>query len=250
MDILQLNEMTKQFIGQSIERIKQLIEQTIERIKQFIEQTGERIKQFIEQRGIYIFFISIILATQIRWVKRYNRFEGIEMRLILGFLVGLILSLVIIKLIEKICRKFNKDYETFLTKLSIALSPGILFIFGATNKTFRVAGVISCAIFASYIWNKPFRDFINSLIYVEKFNGILIIEGDKAIIDMRGVYEKANPKAMHAFLTDMIINFYECSEMKINEIKIDFSNLEERSEDELKSIIEPIGRYFNLKIVY
>lgn len=232
------------------EGIKQFFEQAKEWIKQFHEQTGKRIKQFIEQTGVYIFFISIILAIQIRWVKRYNRFEGIEIRIILGFLAGLILSLVVIKLIEKICRKFNKDFYPFLSQLSIALSPGILFIFGATNKTFRIAGVISCVLVASYIWIKPFRDFINSLVYVEKFKGILIIEGDKAIIDMRGIYEKANPKAMHAFLTDMTINFYECSEMKINEIKIDFSNLEERSEDELKSIIEPIGRYFNLRVVF
>ncbi|MDP2682216.1 MAG: hypothetical protein Q8P28_05330 [Deltaproteobacteria bacterium] len=237
-------------MAQIREGIKQFFEQAKEWIKQFSEQAGKSIKQFIEQTGVYIFFISIILATQIRWVKRYNRFEGIEIRIILGFLAGLILSLVVIKLIEKICRKFNKDYETFLSQLSIALSPGILFIFGATNKTFRIAGIISCVLVASYMWIKPFRDFIDSLIYIEKFKGILTVKGDKAIIDLCGIYEKANPKAMHAFLTDMLINFYECSEMNINEIKIDFSNLEERSEDELKSIIEPIGRYFNLRIVY
>ncbi|MDP3981374.1 MAG: hypothetical protein Q8Q33_08190, partial [Chlamydiota bacterium] len=226
-------------MAQIKEGIKQFFEQAKEWIKQFPEQTGKRIKQFIEQTGIYIFFISIILATQIRWVKKSNKYDEIEIRLLLGFLAGIILSFIIIKLVEKIAHKYHRDYESFLINLSIALSPGILFIFGATNKTFRIVGIIFCAIFASYIWIKPFRDFINSLIYVEKFKGILTLKGDKAVIDMMGVYEKANPKAMHAFLTDMIINFYECSEMNINEIKIDFSNLEERSEDELKSIIEP-----------
>jgi len=221
-----------------------------EEIKQFFEQTKKLIKQFIEQTGIYIFFISIILATQIDWVKRYNRFDEIGIRLFLGFLVGLILSIAIIKLIEKICHKFNKDYETFLTKLSIALSPGILFLGGATNKTFRAAGIVSCVVLALYIWVKPFKDFINFLVYIEKFKGVLTIKDNKAMIDMRGVYERANPKAMHVFLTDLIISLYECSEMKIDEIKINFSNLEERSEEELKSIIEPIGRYFNLKIVF
>lgn len=232
------------------ERMKQFSEQAKEGIKQFIEQTGERIKQFVEQTGIYIFFISIMIATQIRLVKKHNRINELEIRLILGFLAGLILSFLIIKLIEKIARKYHRDYESFLINLSIALSPGILFIFGATNKNFRIAGVVLCVLFAAYIWIKPFRDFINSLIYVEKFKGILIIEGDKAIIDMRGVYKKADPKAMHAFLTDLTINLYECSEMKIDEIKIDFSKLEERDEQELKSIIESIGRYFNLRIVY
>lgn len=234
-------------IVQFKERIKQK-----ERVKQFIEQGGKRIKQFIEQTGIYIFFISIMLATQIRWVKKYHNehINEIGLRLFLGFLGGMLLSFGIIELIKKICRKFNKDHETFLANLSIALSPGMLFIIGATDKTFRAAGIILCVLFASYVWVKPFRDFIKSLVYIEKFKGIFTVEGNKATVDMRGVYEKANPKAMHIFLTDLIINLYECSEIKIDEVKIKFSNLEGRDEEELKSIIEPIGRYFNLKVVF
>lgn len=219
-------------------------------IKQFFEQTGKWIKQFFELTGIYIFFISLILATQIRWMKKSNKYDEIEIRLLLGFLAGIILSFIIIKLVEKVAHKYHKDHESFLINLSIALSPGILFVFGATNKTFRIAGVIACVLVASYIWIKPFKDFINSLIYIEKFKGILTVEGDKAVIEMKGVYGKANPQAMQAFISGLMINFFECSEMKMEEIKIDFSRLEERDETEIKPIIESIGRYFNLRIVY
>lgn len=232
------------------ERMKQFFEQAKEGIKQFPKQTGKRIKQFVEQTGIYIFFISILLATQIRLVKRHNVYNELEIRLILGFLAGTILSFIIIKLVEKIARKYHRDYESFLINLSIVLSPGILFILGSTNKDFRAAGVILCVLFASYIWIKPFREFIKSLVYIEKFKGILTVEGDKAVIEMKGVYEKADPKAMQSFVNELIISFYECSEQKIEDIKIDFSNLKERAESELKPIIESVARYFNLKIVY
>lgn len=233
-------------IGKIQNKYLDVWEYVLSHMKQFLFH----IKQFVEQTGIYMFFTSIIFATQIRLVKRHNRYDEIEIRLFLGFLAGVILSLVIIKIIEKICQKYNKDHKTLLTNLSIALSPGILFIFGSTNKDFRVAGVILCVLFAAYIWIKPFKDFINSLIYVEKFKGILIIQDGRAVIDVKGTYERANPKAMQSFVNELIISFYECSEQKIEDIKIDFSNLKERAENELKPVIESVARYFNLKIVY
>ena len=73
---------------------------------------------------------------------------------------------------------------------------------------------------------------------------------DKALeVMLEGTYEKANPDAMQSFLIDTVINFYECLELKVKEVKIDFSNLREKDENELKPIIESIARYFNLRIV-
>ncbi|MEK6682349.1 MAG: hypothetical protein AABY79_10335, partial [Nitrospirota bacterium] len=97
---------------------------------------------------------------------------------------------------------------------------------------------------------KPFKNFIDSVIYIEKFKGELIIQDGRAVIDVKGTYERANPKAMQSFVNELIISFYECSEQKIEDIKIDFSNLKERAENELKPVIESVARYFNLKIVY
>ena len=234
-------------------KVRQFLEQKrglIDRMDNSLRAVMVWVKQFLEQTGIYIFFISLILATQIRWLKKHNNYDEIEIRLSLGFLAGIFLSLGVIKLIKEISSRFNKDHVSFLANLSIALSPGILFILGSTNKGFRVAAIILCVLFASYIWIKPFRDFVNSIIYIEKFKGVLIIQDGSAVIDMKGTYERANPKAMQFFLNDLIINFYECSEQKIEEIKIDFSNLKEKAEYELKPVIESIARYFNLRIVY
>lgn len=208
-----------------------------------------KIRQVLEQAGIYIFLISLLLFTQLNWMKHRNRYTEIELRLFLAFVAGVILSFIIIKLVERLIAKTGNKYETLLKDISLALSPGIFFIFASINKGFLLAPIL-CIPIALYIFVKPFRNFIDSVIYIEKFKGILIIQDGRAVIDMKGTYERANPKAMQSFVNELIISFYECSEQKIEDIKIDFSNLKERAESELKPIIESVARYFNLKIVY
>ena len=209
-----------------------------------------QIKQFIERAGIYIFFISLMLSYQISWMKRHHDgYKSMEIRLLLSFFVGMLLTFGIIKLIKKITGKINEEQETFLNNLSIALSPGIFLIFSSTNKIFFIVTAVLCILTALYIWVAPFRDFIKSIIYVDKFKNILTIKGNNAVIKLEGTYEKANPDAMQSFLIDTVINFYECLELKVKEVKIDFSNLREKDENELKPIIESIARYFNLRIV-
>ncbi len=208
------------------------------------------IKQFAEKTGIYIFFISLLINTQLKWVKRHNGFGEIEIRLLLGFLVGLLLAFGIIKLIQKIAEKTNKNYEVFINNLSVALSPGIFFILASYNKTFLKIGIVLCIFTALYIWVKPFRKFIVLFFPVlgEKFRNILIIENNKALINVEGTYEKANPEMLQSFLIDLVMNFNECSKLGIDEIHIDFSGLKGDAETELKSIIDSVALHFNLRV--
>ncbi|MFZ3091844.1 MAG: hypothetical protein WA240_14650 [Nitrospirota bacterium] len=257
-------DQTKQFIERIIEKGIAVWKLASSQIKQFIERTRKKwsetwrfvfpqIRQFIERTGIYIFFISLMLFTQVDWIRKHiHRYAelNIEARLLAGFLVGALLSFGIIRLVKKIAVKTNKEPEAILSSLSIALSPGIFFVFASKDKTFLIIGVALCILIGLYIWVKPFRNFVNSIIYVSKFKNILTIEDNRAVIDMQGIYEKANPEAMQSFLIDLVINFYECSEMKVNEVKIDFTSLVGNDENELKPIIESIARYFNLRIIY
>ncbi len=208
------------------------------------------IKQFAEETGIYIFFISLLLYTQFKWMKRHNGFEEIEIRLLLGFFAGMLLAFGIIKLIQKIADKTNKNYEAFLNNLSVALSPGIFFIIASYNKIFQYAGIVFCIFTALYMWVKPVRNFIKHMIYIEKFKNILIVENNKALINVEGTYEKANPEILQSFLIDLTINFNECCDMGIDEININFSNLKEGGKEELNPIIESVAQYFNLRTVY
>ena len=256
-DMNQTNQFTERAIEKGIEgwrlvssQAKQLIELTR---KKGSEMFGLKTRQFIERTGIYIFFTSLMLFTQVNWIKKHIHSYAelnIEARLLAGFVIGMLLSLGVIRLIKKIAVKTNKEPEAILNNLSIVLSPGIFFIFASKNKSFLIIGAALCVLIGLYIWVKPFRNFINSILYVDKFKNILLIKDDKAVIDMRGVYEKANPEAMQSFLIDLVINFHECAEMKINEVKINFADLLGKDEGELKPIIESVARYFNIRMLY
>lgn len=208
-----------------------------------------QIKQFFERTGIYIFFISLFLFTQFNWMKQRNRYSEVELRLSLAFLAGVVLSFVIIKLIKKFIKESGKKHETLLEDVSLALSPGIFFIFAAINKGFLFGAILGIPI-ASYILIKPFNDLVNSITYIDNFKGVLMIQNGMAVIDMKGTYERANPQAIQSFLIDLIINLQECSELEICEARFDFSNLKGKGEEELKPIIESVARYFNIKISY
>jgi len=206
------------------------------------------VRQFIEQTGIYIFFVSLMLYTQISWVKRYNKYDQLEARLLAVFILGILISFGIIELIKKMAVKADKEHEALLRNISIALSPGILFIVASKNKSFLIIGIALCALTTLYIWVKPFRDFVKSIIYIDKFKNTLIIKDNNAVIEISGIYEKANLNTMQSFLIDLAKNLHECAEMKIADVKIDFLGTKEIDERELKSIIEPVARHFNLQI--
>ena len=206
------------------------------------------IRQFIEQTGIYLFFISLMLYTQISWVKRHNKYDQLEARLLAVFILGILISFGIIELIKKMAGKVSKDHEAFLRNISIALSPGILFVVASKNKSFLIIGIALCALMSLYLWVKPFRDFVKSIIYIDKFKNTLIIKDNNAVIEISGIYEKANLQTIQSFLIDLAKNLHECAEMKIANVKIDFLDMKEIDGRELKSIIEPVARHFNLQI--
>lgn len=208
------------------------------------------VRQFIEQTGIYIFFVSLMLYTQISWVKRYNKYDQLEARLLAVFILGILISFGIVELIKKMAVKADKGHEAFLRNISIALSPGILFIFASKNKSFLIIGIALCVLMSLYIWVKPFRDFMKSIVYIDKFKNTLIIKDNNAVIEISGIYEKANLQTMQSFLIDLAKNLHECAEMKIEDVKVDFSYIKENGESELKSIIESVARHFNLQIRY
>lgn len=231
--------------------------------KQFAEETIEKgkkagrfilsLKEFIERTGIYIFFISLILFTQISWIRRHIHRHtelNMEARILAGVFIGALLSLGVIWLIKKIAAKINKEPEALLNNLSIALAPGIFFLFASKNKNFLIIGAILCVLAALYIWVKSFREFLNSILHIDKFRSELIVKDNNAVIKISGVYEKADLQTMQSFLIDLALNLNECSEMKRDEVKVDIPDMDGKDENELKAIIEPIAGYFNLRIIY
>ena len=207
------------------------------------------IKHLAEKFGIYLFFISFFIFIQLRWMKRHNNYALIEFRLLGAFFAGALISYGLVWLISRI-RKDKDAKDRLLKEVSVALSPGILFVFASLSKISLIIGLALCILIGFYIWYSPFRAYVKRIMDMNKFENTLIVNNRDAVIKVSGVYERQNPELLHAFLSELINNFSRCNEQDIKEVKIDFSDLKIRDTSELKLIVESISMYFNLKVIY
>ncbi len=86
-----------------------------------------RIAMNIERRiGIYLFFVSVCLATQINWVIRHEQYDSLLTRSSLAIAVGVALTRLAVYLVEAAA---GDDADITVRKLSLILTPGLLFLF-------------------------------------------------------------------------------------------------------------------------
>ncbi len=76
--------------------------------------------------GIYIFFISLFLSSQLNWIVRHDTFYKFPLREGLAVLAGFLFSYLTIKSIRRFS-PFNE--KNILKNISLALTPGLLFLF-------------------------------------------------------------------------------------------------------------------------
>jgi hypothetical protein len=204
------------------------------------------IKQVIEQSGLYIFFVSAILLTQIHVVKKYAYYNEIEVRIVLAVVAGILVAYGASFLIKQIFSIINKDSKAFLAELSSVMSPGILFVFASANKSYFFIGVGFCILSALIVWVSSVRSFVCSIVYEDKFKTDLVVKDQNALIKITGTYEKADLMTVQSFLIDLALNFHECAQMGIFEVKLDVAELKGDDAKGIPAMIEPIAAYFNI----
>jgi len=199
------------------------------------------IKGKLEKIGIYLFFTSLAMFTQINWARSKNSYEDLELRLFLATVLALGLSALVLEILRRIISKNNNhDTEDILAKISFSLSPGFLFLFASKNIAFLYLGIGFCVFTILNKFLRPPKRFINTL----------EINGDVAEIKVEGIYEEKNSSVLKTFLNDFVLNLSECIEVNATKIKVDFSMLEKSDGKELKGMMDEVANYFNLELSY
>ena len=199
------------------------------------------IKEKLEKVGLYVFFMSLGMFTQISWMKSKDSYDDVEIRLFLAIVLGFTLSALVFGALERaLSKKTRSEIEDIMAKISLSLSPGLLFLFAPKNLVFMYLGVGFCVLMI-------LNNFLRSPKY---FINILEINGDVAEIKVEGIYEEKNNSVLKMFLNDFILNLSECIEANATKIKVDFSNLEKSDGKELKGMMNEVAKYFNLELSY
>ena len=127
--------------------------------KRFSNRIYLQIFSFLRQSGFYLFVISLIFFTQINWAKTSHKgFFDIELRLFLGFILGVTLTYGMIQVVKKVVLKNRQEV---LDQISVALSPGTLFIFSSKYIVFLYLTPLLCllAFFILYLKDRFFAFF-------------------------------------------------------------------------------------------
>lgn len=199
------------------------------------------IKEKLEKIGIYLFFTSLAMFTQINWARSKNSYEDLELRLFLATVLALGLSALVLEILRRIISKnSNYDTENILAKISFSLSPGFLFLFASKNIVFLYLGIGFCVFTILNKFLRPPKRFINTL----------EIKDNVAEIKVEGTYVQKNSSALKAFVGDFILNLNECIETNVVRVKVDFSMLKESDGAGLKPMLDEIAKYFNLELSY
>jgi len=213
----------------------------------------EQGKRVIGRAGVYMFFVSLILSTQINWVVEHKHFDSlrVEERLLFGFLAGTLLAAAIIALARNRAARAGKDPDALARELSHALSPGILFFFAAKSPAFLALGGGLCALVALYTWSRPFRSFVDSVVFDDAFRNTMTIKDAAAAIELSGTYDTSDMRTMQTmrcFLRDLVDNFHTCRQLEIEQVKVDISRLAGNGGKELVPVIEAIAGCFALRV--
>jgi len=209
-------------------------------------------KQIAEKIGIYAFITALLLYTQINWMKQHNEYREMEIRLVIGFIVGILLSFATVKVMKVVFASRTKDVQAILNNVSLVLFPCIIIIPVSVKQGYIGGSIILlfCILISLYISVEQFRSIVNRTIFKDNIEISLIIEDNQAILDIGGTHEKTDNEAKWAFVKDLVKNYKICSELNIQVIKIRISKIQNADENTMKQIITALGQYFNLRIVY
>ena len=94
----------------------------------------------LENHGFLIFFISILIVTQLRWAETYN-YNDIALRLSAAVLVGAMLNWVLKKWLDSLTEQIKTEkWQRRINDISFTLSFSFLWV--AFHENGQLGGVI------------------------------------------------------------------------------------------------------------
>lgn len=111
-----------------------------------------------EERGPLLFLVSLFSYSQLAWARTHGYYGDLGIRLLMAFLAGALLA----RGLRSLLRATSPDHSSCAAawrKLSLSLSPGILFIFASAEISFLALTPILCmaAAFAADLLTRPRR---------------------------------------------------------------------------------------------
>ena len=176
--------------------------------------------QNLERHGFLIFFISIVMITQLRWAE-INDYNDIAQRLSAAILVGAMLNWGLKKWLESNAEQINTEkWQKRINDISFTLSFSFLWV--AFHKNEQLGGGI-VLLFIIYLIksNDKARSWISSFLKTKNFEVELDETKEFPVVLVKGKHDPDNLVAFQYLCIDLSEIFFEIKAKKFTEVQLD-----------------------------
>ena len=174
----------------------------------------------LERHGLLIFFISILMVTQLRWAERIN-YDDIAQRLSAAMLVGTLLNWGLGKWLTSFeGQTENEKWQRRIKDISFTLSFSFLWV--AFHQNGQLGGVI-VFLFLIYLVksNDKAITWLTRFLNSKNFEVELDETKEHPMVLIKGKHDPDNLVAFQYLCVDLSEIFFEMKKKNMNEVQLD-----------------------------
>jgi len=179
------------------------------------------VTQNLEHHGFLIFFISILMVTQLRWAETYN-YNDIAQRLAAAILVGATLNWGLKKWFDSLAEQINKTEKWQIRINNISFTLSFSFLLVAFHENGQL-GIVIIMLFVIYLLksNEKALSRISSFLKSKNFEVELDETKEPPIVKVKGKHDPDNLVAFQNLCVDLSEIFFEIRPKKFKEVQLD-----------------------------
>ena len=174
----------------------------------------------LERHGLLIFFISILMVTQLRWAERIN-YDDIAQRLSTAILVGTLLNWGLGKSLTSFeGQTENEKWQRRIKDISFTLSFSFLLV--AFHQNGQLGGVI-VFLFLIYLVksNENTRTWLKRFLNSKNFEVELDEKKEMPVLNIKGKHDPDNLVSFQYLCVNVSEVFFELKDKKNKEVQLD-----------------------------
>ena len=174
----------------------------------------------LERHGLLIFFISILMVTQLRWAEIYN-YNNIAQRLSAAVLIGALLNWGLGKWLTSFeGQTENEKWQRRIKDISFTLSFSFLWV--AFHQDGQLGGGI-VFLFLIYLVKSDDKaiTWLTRFLNSKKFEVELDETKEHPMVLIKGKHDPDNLVAFQYLCVDLSEIFFEMKKKKMNEVQLD-----------------------------
>ena len=174
----------------------------------------------LERHGLLIFFISILMVTQLRWAERIN-YDDIAQRLSAAMLVGTLLNWGLGKWLTSFeGQTENEKWQRRIKDISFTLSFSFLWV-GFHEDGQLLGGIILLFVIYLIKINDKARNWLSSFLKSKNFEVELDETKEHPMVLIKGKHDPDNLVAFQYLCVDLSEIFFELKDKKNKEVQLD-----------------------------